>query len=145
MQSRSIAFLRGRRLGCAFNASWRVSSTKRLRMNCLYISILYYIPVLSSYVRDHAASPRISVNADFSTPLKCLGSGNNSIEQLGPSAPRQTSALELLVFYCFRILLEYPCSLWNVNFITCAWSLSYPPWGSTFVTVMTYFMCECLV
>jgi len=35
MQSRSTAFLRGRRLGCVFNASWRVPSTKRLRTNCL--------------------------------------------------------------------------------------------------------------
>jgi len=34
-KSMSTAFLRGRRLGCAFNASWRVSSTRRLRTNCL--------------------------------------------------------------------------------------------------------------
>jgi len=31
-QSRFTAFLRGRSLGCAFNASWRVFSTKRLWM-----------------------------------------------------------------------------------------------------------------
>jgi len=71
------------------------------------------MPVLSSYVRDHAALPRILANADFSTPLKCLASGKKSIEQLRPSAPLQTSALELLVFYyCFRILLVYPCALY---------------------------------
>ena len=70
------------------------------------------MPVLSSYVRDHAALPRMSANADFSTPLKCLVSGKKSIEQLRPSAPRQTSALELLVFYCFRILLVYPGPLY---------------------------------
>ena len=67
--------------------------------------MLYYMPVLSSYVRDHAALPRISVNADFSTPLKCLV---YSIEQLRPSA----NALELLVVYCFRILLVYHCPLY---------------------------------
>jgi len=54
----------------------------------------------------------MSVNADFSTLLKCLASGKKSIEQLRPSAPRQTSALELLVVYCFRILLVYPCALY---------------------------------
>ena len=70
------------------------------------------MPVLSSYVRDHAALPRMSANAEFSTPLKCLPSGKKSIEQLLPSAPRQTSALELLVVYCFRILLVYPCALY---------------------------------
>ena len=79
----------------------------------LIVSILYYVPVLSSYVRDHAALPRMSANADFSTLLKCLASGKKSIEQLRPSAPRQTSARELLVVYCFRILLVYPCTLYH--------------------------------
>ena len=81
-------------------------------MNCLQVSILHYVPVLSSYVHDHAALPRMSANADFSTLLKCLASGKKSIEQLRPSAPRQTSALELLEVYCFRILLVYPCALY---------------------------------
>jgi len=76
------------------------------------VSILYYVPVLSSYVGDHAALPRMSANADFSTLLKCLVSGKKSIEQLRPSVPQQTSALELLVFYRFRILLVYPCALY---------------------------------
>ena len=70
------------------------------------------MPVLSSYVGDHAALPRMSANADFSTLLKCLASGKKSIEQLRPSAPRQTSALELLVVHCFRILRVYPCALY---------------------------------
>jgi len=67
-------------------------------MNELLISLY---TLLISYVRDHAALPRMSENADVSTPLKCLASGKKSIEQLRPSAPRQTSALELLVSYCF--------------------------------------------
>jgi len=54
----------------------------------------------------------MSANADFSILLKCLASGKKSIEQLRPTAPRQTSALELLVVYCFHILLEYPCALY---------------------------------
>ena len=54
----------------------------------------------------------MSADADFSTLLKCLASGKKSIEQLRPSAPRQTSALELLVVYCFHILLVYPCALY---------------------------------
>jgi len=70
------------------------------------------MPVVSSYVRDHAALPRMSANAEFSTPLKCLESGKKSIEQLHPSTPWQTSALEMLVVYCFRILLVYPCALY---------------------------------
>ena len=119
MQSRSTAFYRGRRLGCIFNASWRVSSMKRLRTNCLYVSILYYVPVLCSYVGDHAALPRMSANADFSILLKCLASGKKSIEQLRPSAPQQTSALELLVVYCFRILLVYLCTLYY-GMLSCA-------------------------
>ena len=36
---------------------------------------------LSSYECDHAALPRISVNADFSTTLKCLVS-RGSIEDV---------------------------------------------------------------
>ena len=85
--------------------------------------------ILSSYVCDHTASPRISANADFSTTLKCLASGKKSIEQLCPSTPRQNSALELLLFCYFRILLVYHHALylWNVNFTMCARSLSYPP------------------
>ena len=62
-------------------------------------------------IRNHAALTRISANADFSTQLKCLASGKKSIEQLRPSPPRQTSALELLVVCCFHILLVYPCAL----------------------------------
>jgi len=54
----------------------------------------------------------MSANAEFYTLLKCLESGKKSIEQLCPSVPRQTSALELLVLYCFRILLVYPCPLY---------------------------------
>ena len=54
----------------------------------------------------------MSANADFSTLLKCLASGKKSIEQLRPTTPRQTSALELLVVYCFSILLVYPCALY---------------------------------
>jgi len=69
------------------------------------------MPVLSSYVSDRAALPRMSANAEFSTLLKCLASGKKSIEQLRTSAPRQTSALELLEVYCFHILLVYPCAL----------------------------------
>jgi len=67
------------------------------------------VPVLSSCECDHAALPRIS---DTSIPHKCLVSGKKSIEQLHPSAPRQTSALELSVFCCFCILLVYPCALY---------------------------------
>ena len=36
--------------------------------------------VLSSYVHDHATSPSISGNADFSATLKCLASGKKSME-----------------------------------------------------------------
>ena len=70
------------------------------------------MPVLSSYVGDHAALPRMSANVDFPTLLKSLASGKKSIEQLRPSAPLQTSALELLVVRCFCILLVYPCALY---------------------------------
>ena len=53
------------------------------------------MPVLSSYVRDHAALPRMSANADFSTLLKCLASGKKSIEQAGFTAARvDTSNLD---------------------------------------------------
>jgi len=72
----------------------------------------------------------MSANADFSTPLKCLASGKKSIEQLRPSAPRHTSALELLVFYCFRILLVYPCPLYYGMLIYhVRMELVYPPWS----------------
>ena len=81
-------------------------------MSCLYISTLYYVPIVSSYVCDHAALPRMSANADFYIPLKCLASGKKSVEQQRPCVPQQTSALELLVFYCFRILFVYPCALY---------------------------------
>ena len=36
---------------------------------------MHFQCILKSYVCDHAASLRISVNADFSTALKCLASG----------------------------------------------------------------------
>ena len=77
---------------------------------CLWVAILYYIPVQSNYVCNHDTSPRIcsfrgsqiynhckgprnampffflwiSVNADFSTAQKCLASDRKSIEQLLP-------------------------------------------------------------
>jgi len=35
---------------------------------------LYCVPVLNSYVCDHADSLQISANADFPTALKCLAS-----------------------------------------------------------------------
>jgi len=62
-------------------------------------------------------------------PTHYLASRKKSIEQLRPSVPRQTSALELLVVYCFRTLLLYPCPLYYgmLNFIIYTWSLSYPP------------------
>ena len=80
------------------------------------------MPVLSSYVHDHAVLPTISANADFSTLLKCLASGKKSIEQLRPSVPRQTSALELLLHTSCIPLCTILC-----HFIMCTWSLSYSP------------------
>ena len=63
------------------------------------MSILYCVPVLSTYVRDHAALPTISANADTTQVNRA-------------TAPGQTSALELLVFCCFRVLLVYPSALY---------------------------------
>jgi len=80
---------------------------------------------------DLVGTGRMSVNADISTLLKCLASGKKSIEQLCPSGSWQTSALELALFS--SLLLPHTsciflCTiLWNVNFITCAWSLSPTP------------------
>jgi len=81
-----------------------------------------YTLLLISYVRDHAASPRISADT---TALKCLASGKKSIEPSHPNVPH--SALELLLFCYFHTLLVYLCTLylWNVNFITCTWT--FPP------------------
>ena len=94
-----------------------------MRFQCILKSILHekttnellvsvYTLLRACTVRDHAALPRMSANADFSTLLKCLVSGKKSIEQLRPSEPQQTSALELLEVYCFCILLVYPCALY---------------------------------
>jgi len=98
-------------------------------MNYLYVTILYYAPVLCRHVCDHVVSPKISVNADCSTTLKCLVRGKWSTEQSCPTVPRQTSALELLLFCYFHTLLvhHYVLYLWNVNFTTCTQTLSYPP------------------
>ena len=110
MQSCSTAVLHGRRLLCAFNASWRVSSMKRLWTNCLSFTILYYVSVLSSYVCDHAASLRISVNADFyfSTSFKCSALGKKSTEQLHPTAslvprPSVTEGLGTRLPHCMMV------------------------------------------
>ena len=86
-------------------------------------------PVRSSYVHVLAALLRISVN-DFSTPLKSLMSGKKSVEQLHPSASRQTSALELLVFYFYHILLVYPCPLYyGMLILSCVHgACPTPPW-----------------
>ena len=65
----------------------------------------------------YAALQRISVNADSSTPLKCLASGIKSVEQPHPSTPWQTSVLELLVFCYFCILLVYPGALFYAMLI----------------------------
>ena len=53
----------------------------------MWVFTLYYMTVLTSYVRDHAALLRVSANTDFPIPLKCLASGKSkeSIEQLCPS------------------------------------------------------------
>jgi len=68
-------------------------------------------------------------------PLKCLASGKTSIEQLRPSALRQTSALELLVFYGFHILLVYPCPLYyGMLILSCAHGACPTPPCPTSVT-----------
>ena len=53
--------------------------------------------------------------------VKHLASGKKSVEQLRPIMPWQTSALELILFCYFLILLVYHCALylWNANFIKC--------------------------
>ena len=85
------------------------------------------MPVLSRYGCNHAASLRMSLNADVSIPLKCLALDKKSIKQLCPCVPRRISALELLLFCYFHILLVYHY-LWNVNFTVYAQSLSNLPW-----------------
>ena len=69
-----------------------------------------------------------------------------SIEQLRPSTPRQTSALELLVFYCFRILLVYPCPLYyGMLILSCAHGACPTPPGTvlygTEVKYCIYSLC----
>jgi len=99
------------RLGYAFNTSWRVSSMKRLRTNCLCLYTLLHACTKRLCTWSCSLTENVS-ECRLSTWLKCLASGKKSIEQLRPSVPRQTSALELLVVYCFRILLVYPCALY---------------------------------
>ena len=65
------------------------------------------MPVLSSYVCDHAVSLRISVNTDFSTADKYLASGKKPIEQLHP-VNSSTGAVTVLHTSC-------TIYLWNVN------------------------------
>ena len=73
MSSHSTAFLGGRRLLCASLHSeesppWK--DCEWIENRLLYI--LYYMPLLSGYVCDRAASLRLSANADLATTLKCL-------------------------------------------------------------------------
>ena len=70
------------------------------------------MPVLSSYVCDHATLPRMSANADLPTTLKCLASGKKSIERSIPIDPRQTSAIELFLVCYLHVLLAYHCILY---------------------------------
>jgi len=72
------------------------------------------VPVPNSYVRYHAALLRMSANADFSTPLKYLASGKKSIEQLCPSTPWQTLALELFLLLLHTSCISLCTILWNV-------------------------------
>jgi len=83
----------------------------------VYKSLYATMCLLSSYVCVDAALQRISANADSSTPLKCLASGIKSVEQPHPSTPWQTSALEMLVFCCFCILLVFPSALFYAMLI----------------------------
>ena len=59
-----------------------------------------------TYVCDHAASPKISANADLSTTLKWLVSDMKSIEQLNPTKSQHQYII-------------YALYLWNVNHTTC--------------------------
>ena len=54
------------------------------------------MPVLGSYVCDHAASPRMSVNADFSIALKCLALGKKPIVPQRTLANFSTRAVTIL-------------------------------------------------
>ena len=61
------------------------------------------MPLLSSYLCDHAASLRIS---DLSTMFKCfLASGKKSIEQLFPIDPQQTSVPVCYSAYFLHIIV----------------------------------------
>ena len=119
MQSHCTAFLYGRRLLCTFNAFWRVFSMQRLWLSwghnlwVIWIqdAISYFMPLLSSCIWDHAASPRISANADIYMILKCLASGKKSIERSITIDPQQTSVLDPLVVCYFHILHAYHCIL----------------------------------
>ena len=72
-------------------------------MNCIQATTHYCVPVLSSYVCDHADSPRISANADLSTALKCLASGKKG-----------TSVLELLLYYVSASSAYFLCIIVHV-------------------------------
>ena len=75
MQRCSTVFLNGKRLHCA---SEEYSPCKDSEQTTYHTTTS--VPVLSSYVSDHADSPRISANADLSTILKCLASDKKSIK-----------------------------------------------------------------
>ena len=86
---------------------WK-TATKLHTYSPPYITTCLYWAV---YVYDHAASLRISANADSSTTLKFLASGE-SIERSIPIEPWQTSALELLLL-CYFLYIPKECESWN--------------------------------
>jgi len=73
---------------CPKDCSSRKWSVNLSAFLWLEVTILYYVPILSGYVCDHATplSLRISVNADFVTTLKYLASG----KKYRAVAPQQT-------------------------------------------------------
>ena len=82
-----------------------ISSTKKLQMNCLCVCSLRH-----ACTEQLCTWPCSLTKNIWCRPL-CLASDKKSIEQLRPTTPQKISTLELLVFYCFHILLVYPHAL----------------------------------
>ena len=104
---------------------------------------LLYVPVRSRYGCNHAASSRMLANADVSYPTQVFSIGQEVNRAVAPQcAPGNFSTGAVTILPLPHLVYHCTLYLWNVNFTTCAQSLSTFPGNASWKCLCLSYMAR---
>ena len=100
---------------------------KRIVYKSLYSTTCLYLAVMYVTMQPYRECQRMQTFLPRSSVKRQVRSQQSNCAPARPGKLQSTTAVSILLLP-HTSCISLSTILWNVNFITCAWSLSYPPW-----------------